>query len=886
MPEHSLSLNRNRSWDRYALETQYLTEFDQAVDQFAALPALRDAEQGFSFRQVGNLADQIAALIQNDHRLHQHPIGLLIGHRISMIPAMLGVLKSVNHFYVMDPSLPEHSLEFMLAETGSGLILADKNSRDLAGKLSRKHQIPWVCIEDLDPDHAAPRISPPIKADHISQINFTSGSTGQPKGVLYTNRVMTRSLATKLNRETLDSGKRHSFLTLFSFGSPITTILASIFTGGEIILYDFRKQGLNDLKGWINREQITNFKITGTVFRQFLGTLTPDDRFPSLQFMRIGGEKLYPTDLAAIKKHVNPDCLFNIGLSTTETITIASANYRFDQLPDWEIVPVGFPAKDVNVFIWDENNQPRQAGEVGEIVVEGDALAAGYLNQPELTQQKFLPGISSPDHRIYKTGDLGRFNPDGSLVHLGRIDQMLKIRGVRIEPAGIENHLLSFPGVKNAAVTAWAPPGGEKKLVAYVQTSEHERGFENRLREYVSSKVAGTMLPTYYVVLDEFPLTPTGKLDRNKLPAPDLTRPSLPNDYVGPADPIEEKLLRVWERALGIQGVGVEDRFFELGGDSLTAAVLFVEIEAEFNQKFPLSLLMKAETIRSQARILRDHEYLVNWSPVVPIQTSGARAPIFCFAGKGGNPLGFRALAELIGPDHPIYFMQSRGLDGSRPLSKIPDIASDFIAEIRKQHPVGPYHFIGASFGGLVAYEIASHLPPEEAGLVVLLDTYAPKTLPKKLDQVSRFRKILIMLRKHFRLFFLSGVKSRKEYLRYYQDFLPMVVRNRIRNAGLLIGRMFSTSDLQPALRKVEEANLRAARSYTPPPYDGAVLLIKAKRQDWFNQRGPTLGWDSNIIRNLLISEVDGHHGGILFYPAVEEVYEILKAHLDLGHQN
>jgi thioesterase domain-containing protein len=321
--------------------------------------------------------------------------------------------------------------------------------------------------------------------------------------------------------------------------------------------------------------------------------------------------------------------------------------------------------------------------------------------------------------------------------------------------------------------------------------------------------------------------------------------------------------------------VGIHDRFFDLGGDSLTAAQLFVALEKEFRRKLPLSSLMEARTVAEQSRVLEDENSQANWSPVVPVQPEGDGTPIFCFAGKGGNPLRFRFLADLIGESHPLYFMQSRGFDGKwRPYERVPDIAADFLAEIRNAYPTGPYHLIGSSFGGLVAYEIAIHLPPEERGVVALLDTFGPGMMLQKKTLRDRLLDPLYYLVKHLRQAFNPDRNVRANYFQYYRDYFHL--RRRVNGE-----KPAPSPRLPRSYQRVERANLSAARKYAPSGYDGEVVLFRAKYQKRSKRGDPKLGWGEVAIGSLVIHEVDSYHGDILFYPGVQQVHQHLAPALD-----
>ena len=317
---------------------------------------------------------------------------------------------------------------------------------------------------------------------------------------------------------------------------------------------------------------------------------------------------------------------------------------------------------------------------------------------------------------MYKTGDLARYQTDGTIQFLGRIDHQVKLRGYRIELGEIETVLSRHPEVEQAVVIIREDQPGDKRLVAYVVPAEAEPTDEatqlsSNLRRLLAAKLPEYMMPSAFVMLAALPLTPNRKVDRRALPKPDESRRDLESTYLAPRDNLERQLANIWEKILDVKTVGVEDSFFELGGHSLLAVRLFAQIENRFGKRLPLAALFQAPTIEQLANVLRETAAAKSWSSLVAIQPHGSKPPLYCIHAAGANVLIYRPLSRHLGMDQPVYALQARGLDGQQqPFLHVEDMAAHYIREVRAFQPEGPYDLLGASFGGLVIFEMAHQL--------------------------------------------------------------------------------------------------------------------------------------------------------------------------------
>jgi thioesterase domain-containing protein len=382
---------------------------------------------------------------------------------------------------------------------------------------------------------------------------------------------------------------------------------------------------------------------------------------------------------------------------------------------------------------------------VGELYLGGAGVAHGYLNRPELTAERFLPDpfAKAQGARMYKTGDLARYLPDGNLVFMGRNDDQVKIRGFRVELGEIEARLVEHPQVREAVVIAVGGVGDDKRLVAYV-VAEPNESLAQTLRDFLSSSLPEYMVPTAFVCMDSFPLTNNGKIDRRALPEPDSSS-SVSGVYVAPQGETEVALATMWSDLLKVERVGRHDNFFILGGHSLLAVRLIQIVRSRFGADLKLHMLFSAPTLSGLALQLdgistsdnQDDEYSV----LIPLKPQGRRAPIFCVHPAPGLSWSYRNLAQYVHPEQPLYGLQSRGLDGKSPLaSSMEEMTLDYIDHIRKIQPQGPYHILGWSFGGKVAHNMAVVLQSqgESVPLLAVMDTVPVHCPEEEVNSVSQ----------------------------------------------------------------------------------------------------------------------------------------------------
>ena len=467
-------------------------------------------------------------------------------------------------------------------------------------------------------------------------------------------------------------------------------------------------------------ELLRTGRITHAVFPTSTLSALPVEPFPALRTIGVGGE---PCPASLVKRWIEGRRFFNFYGPTETTIYATVAECKHDgRNPS-----IGRPICNTRVYVLDALDRPVPVGAPGELHIAGPGVARGYLNDPQLTAQKFIadPFTDEPGARMYKTGDRCRFLPDGNLEFLGRLDDQVKIRGFRIEPAEIELLLLRHPAVKDCVVVPQDDKRGALVLYALIVRAPRVDLSARELRLYLREHLPTYMVPSHIHFLKRLPLNPHGKVDRRGLseiwPSPARDERS----RIEASLPWERELGLIFEEVLDHRPISVNDDFFDLGGQSLLAGSVVVKIEQTFGRKLSLAKFLEAPTIARLAALLRtDANTDGQWASLVPIQPHGTKPPLFLVHGAGGNVLLYRYLAKHLAPDYPLYGLQSRGLDGQTdPLETIEEMAEHYLREIRTVKPTGPYFLGGYCMGGTVAYEMAQRLSRdgEHVGLLALL---------------------------------------------------------------------------------------------------------------------------------------------------------------------
>ncbi len=905
---HQLLFEWNSTQTDYPQDKCVHQLFEAQVEKTPDAVAVVFEDAELTYRELNARANQLAHHLQALGAGPEVLVGICIERSLEMIVGLLGILKAGGAYVPLDPAYPPDRLTFMLSD--SKLSLAVTHS-SLGRRFDFGGKIRLVCLDTDWPAIASKSQENPTggaKPENLAYAIYTSGSTGTPKGVTIEHRALSRFVKAAALEYQLSERDRVLQFASINFDAAAEEIYPCLTCGGTLVLRtDEMLSGASAFLEKCGQLQLTVLDLPTAYWHQLTSELaTAQQALPeSLRLTIIGGEQALPERVAVWQKVAeNRSHLANTYGPTEATVVATIYKVPAPAASGGLQVPVGRPLPHVQTYILDRNLQPVPAGVPGELHLGGDSLARGYLKRTELTAEQFIPNPFShqPGARLYKTGDLSRYLPDGNIEVLGRTDSQVKIRGFRIELGEIEAVLTQHPGVRETAVIVWEDIPGDKRLVAYIvpayivpasivpaqspnppipaQNSTPSPSLQTQLRSFLKEKLPDYMVPSAFVTLDALPVTPNGKIDRRALPAPELQPAASESGFTAPRDTLEIELQSIWEKVLGVRPIGVTDNFFDLGGHSLLAVRLFAQIKERFNRDLPLATLFQAPTVEQLAGILRQKGWSAPGRSLVAIQPGGTKKPLFCVHAVGGNVLSYQNLAYYLGKEQPVYGLQSRGLDGkTEPHTKIEDMAADYIKEMRLVAPGGPYFLAGHSSGGVVAFEIAQQLVAagEKVALLAMFDTYSPllyyKETPPLLYQLYIHWLNLKRLEPNEKLnYFVERVIGNSEGLRekiagkFYQ----------------WAGRPLPNSGALPELfRRIEEVNRLAVRNYVPKRYPGKVTLLRAVERPTRKYYEPDLGWGEIAAGGVEIVEVPGHHKTLILEPRVRVLAEKLRECLD-----
>ena len=595
-------------FNKEEIEQSIPKRFEEQARKYSNRTAITAGNHALTYDQLNQGANRLSGAILSQQRDRQEPIALLLEQGASAISAILGVLKAGKIYVPLDTTYPQARIEYILEDSQAAVIVTNNRNFSLACELAKHNRCQLLNIDELDASSFVEEPDSSISPDSLAWILYTSGSTGQPKGVVQTHRNVLHDIMNYTNTFHICQADRLILLTSYSVVDTVRTMYGALLNGASLYPLDVKEKGLTHLADWLNHHQITIYRSFSTLFRHFVDTLSGEQQFSKLRLLYLCGEPVYRRDLELYKRHFSSDCIFVNGIGSTECLTYRW--YLMDkktQVND-NNVPVGYPLEDIEVLLLDDDGKEVASNEIGEMSVRSRYLSPGYWRKPQLSQVKFLPDPNGGDEWIYRTGDLGLILDDGCLVHMGRKDFQVKIRGYRIEVSEIEAALLNIESIKEAVVILREDRPGDKYLAAYIVPSRQPAPTIKTLRHALAENLPGYMVPSAFVILDTLPLLPNGKLNRQGLPHPDSSRPNLDTPFIAPETSIEQSLAQIWAEVLNVNHLGARDNFFDLGGHSLAATRIVSQVIKHFRVKLPLQLLFHSPTIAAMATVIAEHQ--------------------------------------------------------------------------------------------------------------------------------------------------------------------------------------------------------------------------------------------------------------------------------------
>ena len=812
-------------------------------------------------------------------------VGICVERSIDMIVGLLGILKAGGAYVPLDPEYPTERLRFMLEDAQVKVLLTQQH---LVERLPQ-YQAHLVYL-DNDSQNLTPAredgVASEVKPSNLAYVLYTSGSTGRPKAVAIEHHspVALVSWAKGVFTPKQLAGVLAS--TSICFDLSVFELFVTLCVGGKVIL----AQNALHLSTMSAANQVT---LINTVPSAIAALIREHNLPQQVCTVNLAGEALQNQLVQQIYQHSQVERVFNLYGPSEDT---TYSTFSLIEKGSSNAVTIGRPIANTQVYILDEYLQPVPIGVPGELFIGGAGLARGYLNRSELTNEKFIPNpfTDEADSRLYKTGDLVRYLPDGNIEYLGRIDNQVKIRGFRIELGEIEAALNQHSNVQANCVIACEDIPGEKYLVAYVVPNQHQIPTTTELRQFLATKLPGYMIPNAFVVLESLPLTPNGKIDRRALKAPSNT--SDLDKFVQPRNHIELQLVQIWSKILQLDKVGVQDNFFDLGGHSLLAPYLRTQIHQQFGKDIPLTTFFQNPTVEQLATIVQQESDSSNSSCLVAIQPNGSKLPFFCVPGASNQPFYLYHLGRYLGSDQPLYGFQANYLDETlEPVIRIEDIAGKYIRAMQTVQPQGPYFLGGHSFGGRVAFEMASQLVHQghEVALLVMIDTAAPTAKEKPILMeymdwdnanwlVEFIQAVEISLAREIEVSY-DTIKSlpEEEQLKYVLQHLKMVN---------IFPPNAETKHLKNMMQ-VNKSNSLSLIEYLPQHiYPAQITLLRTEKvfaqesdSDLYFKtyseisQDSTMGWCNFSCNPVDVHFVPGNHFTLMAEPYVQVLAERLK---------
>ncbi|WPB81669.1 amino acid adenylation domain-containing protein [Archangium violaceum] len=692
-----------------------------------------------TYGELDQHSDRLAVYLQELGIGPEAVVGIYLERSPELIVSFLAVLKAGGAFLALDPGEPSDRLRRILGDARPRVVLS---SGELAGRLSELGSFRVIPVDEALPDVTGKQLRREVGPDHLAYILYTSGSTGQPKGTEITHRSIVNYLKWCVDAYKLQEGTGSPVLGSVSFDGTLTSLFAPLLAGRALFLLPRGKE-LELLTSEDYREEGFSFiKMTPSHLRAFDGLGRAQRVLERAHAAVLGGEGLHGVDLSTWRRQRIATRIINEYGPTEAAVACCIEELLPGDGPLPERIPIGRPIANTQLYILDRNRQPVPIGVPGELYIGGVGLARGYLGRPELTAERFIanpfaleaPGTGSA--RLYRTGDLARHLPDGRIEYLGRLDDQLKIRGHRVEPGEIEAALGRHPQVVQAAVVLQRAPGREPRLVAYVEPRTRDAQAWGELKEELRKSLHGVvpeyMIPAAFVILEELPLTPSGKIDRKALPPlPEREQETRGLVRLEGRSETERQLQALFGELLGLGTVAPNASFFELGGHSLLAITLIARIRSRLGVEVPLNEVFERPTVEDLARWMDAHSGAQSAlalrlpSCVVALRPLGNKPPLFCAPPSAGSPAVYVSLARHLSPEQPVFGFQMPGVvDDLSPPATVEETAALYVDAMRRLQPHGPYRIAGWSFGGIIVCEMARQLEAmgEQVALLGLID--------------------------------------------------------------------------------------------------------------------------------------------------------------------
>lgn len=811
---------------------------EEQVARYPDKAAVSYNDEKLTYEQLNQKANQLARYLIDLGAGPEKFIAIMLPRSIEMMVSILAVIKSGAAYVPIDPDYPAERIGFILSDSEPSLLITDHNGirqldefpderiLDIGGKPAR--DLLKYTTDNIQDNECEVSVAP----GNAAYIIYTSGSTGVPKGVVIPHSNVLRLLSETENWYHFD---HHDIWTMFhsyAFDFSVWEIWGALLYGGKLVIvpYTVSRTPVEFLQ-LIVRERVTVLNQTPSAFYQLINAEKERIELADmlcLKYIIFGGESL---ELARLKEWYNIHKNTRTKLVNMYGITETTVHVSYLEIQP-EIIErkgnslIGESIPDLQVYILDDYLQPVPIGVTGEMYVAGGGLARGYLNRNVLTASRFVANpFGTPGSRMYKTGDLAKWQEDGTLDYIGRSDHQVKLRGYRIELGEINSILMQHEAVKEAA-TIVSDQHGDKHLVGFIVASREIKNIE--LREFMSSFLPNYMIPSAFVQVEAIPLTSHGKLDVKALPSPEYEVNVKGN---GPSTPGEEMLCDLYAEILHLEEVGVNDSFFDLGGHSLLAVRLMNRVREVFGKELGIGVLFEAATVSELIKIIDGESHSANsLNTLLPLRKSGTETPLFCVHPAGGLSWCYAGFMSSLGPEYPLYGLQAKGIrkKETKPGSLV-EMARDYIDELKSVQPYGPYRLLGWSLGGNVVHAMAVELQEqgEEVEFMVILDSYPSHFIPLSGEEGEQDALIALLT--------LGGYDP--DQLKDEQVTIEGVIE-LLKDHGSALASLDEKTIIN--LKDTYKNSIKIMSEYKPKQYNGDMLFFKSTIvPDWFKEADP-----------------------------------------------
>ncbi|WP_179335208.1 non-ribosomal peptide synthetase [Winogradskyella costae] len=832
--------------------------------------ALKFESSEITYREFEKQVNQLAHALGEQGVKSGTVIAVALPRSIELVVSLAAIMQCGAAYLPLDPSYPQQRLDFMMKDSEAAVFISSNKNI-----LNIETSATVLVMEDLFNDLSKFPSTPqnfPVGVDDMAYLLYTSGSTGNPKGVQVTHKNLVNFLYSMLDKPGIEETDKLLSITTISFDIAGLELYLPLLKGATLVIAnDETAKDTRLMLELLDDEDISILQATPTTW-QMLIDIGWEKRLP---IKALSGGEVLPLSLAT-KLLDRVDELWNMYGPTETTIWSAIKQIKKEE----GLITIGKPIANTQLYIVNDTGQLMAPGKIGELCIAGDGVAKGYWNRRDLTSEKFInnPYNIEADTLLYRTGDLAKLLPTGEVQCLGRIDQQVKIRGHRIELGEIEEAINKLDKVESSVVLV-----NENLLEAHIIFSNSEEVSDkviSKWKMFLSEQLPTHMIPHNFYFLKEFPTTLNGKIDRNALKSKVPKKTNI-TEYTAPRTETEKIVASIWQDCLNLEKIDIYSDFFELGGHSLIAVKVMSLLEKKTGKRLPLSALMIYPTINKLAEFIAVDYKEILLKSLVSVKPNGNKTPLYVVHGAEHNVLFLNALVKNIDENQPLYGLQSKGLNGSDiPHDKVHDMAAYYISEIIKTNPKGPYALAGYSFGGVIAFEMARLLMSnnKEVKKVVLLDSYI---YPHYYSSNPRAKKMAKIKYKIGMAIFMTKtmLSSKAKFNRRIQ-----LCKNAIKNNYLKIklGKENQHNLINSWPYQLDQMHNKAVNNYQILPLDIKVDLLRVTEDDIFYAHDTDLlGWGPIAKGGVNRHDIPGNHRNMLSPPNDKKLGRILQNLLD-----